>query len=44
MKILKQGKSKEDVDRIIKQVRQFECFICGCVFETDNKVRSIKND
>lgn len=36
MKILKQGKSKEKVDRIIKQVRQFECSICGCVFEADN--------
>ena len=35
MKILKQGKSKEEVDRIIKRVRQFECSICGCVFEAD---------
>ena len=36
MKILKQGKSKEEVARIIKQVRQFECSTCGCVFEADN--------
>lgn len=36
MKILKQGKSKEEVDRIIKRVRQFECLTCGCVFEADN--------
>ena len=36
MKILKQGKSKEEVDRIIKRVRQFECPICGCVFEADD--------
>lgn len=36
MKILKQGKSKEEVDRIIKRVRQFECLTCGCVFEADD--------
>lgn len=36
MKIIKQGKSKEEVDRIIKRVRQFECSICGCVFEADD--------
>lgn len=36
MKILKQGKSKEEIDRITKQVRQFECPVCGCVFEADN--------
>lgn len=35
MKILKQGKSKEEIDRTIKQVRQFECSTCGCVFEAD---------
>lgn len=35
MKILKQGKSKEEVERIFKQVRQFECPTCGCVFEAD---------
>ena len=36
MKILKQGKSKEEVDRIIKRVRQFKCLTCGCVFEADD--------
>lgn len=36
MKILKQGKSKEEIDRIIKRVRQFECSICGCVFEAND--------
>lgn len=36
MKIIKQGKSKEEIDRITKQVRQFECPTCGCVFEADN--------
>ena len=36
MKILKQGKTKEEVERIIKQTRQFECTICGCIFEADN--------
>ena len=36
MKIIKQGKSKEEIDRITKQVRQFECPVCDCVFEADN--------
>ena len=36
MKIIKQGKSQDEVNRIIKQVRQFECSICGCVFEADD--------
>ena len=36
MKILKQGKSKEEIDRITKHVRQFEWPTCGCVFEVDN--------
>ena len=35
MKILKQGKSKEEMDRIIKRVRRFECPTCDCVFEAD---------
>lgn len=36
MKIIKQGKSKEEVGKIIKRVRQFECSICGCIFEADD--------
>ena len=36
MKIIKQGKSKEEVDRIINRVIQFECPICDCVFEADD--------
>ena len=36
MKIIKQGKSKEEIDRITKRVRQFKCSICDCVFEADN--------
>lgn len=36
MKIIKQGKSKEEIDRITKQVRRFECPVCGCIFEADN--------
>lgn len=36
MKIIIQGKSKEEVERQKKIVRHFECQACGCVFEADN--------
>ena len=36
MKIIKQGKSKEEIYRITKEVIRFECPLCDCVFEADN--------
>lgn len=36
MKIIKQGKSKEEIYRITKEVIQFKCPLCDCVFEADN--------
>lgn len=35
MKIIKQGKSKEELKAILKKTKCFECKTCGCVFEAD---------
>lgn len=35
MKIIKQGKSKADVERMIKATKRFECELCGCIFEAN---------
>lgn len=42
MKIIKQGKSKEEVERIVKATKRFECERCGCVFEADKVEYSIR--
>lgn len=35
MKIIKKGKSKEELEAILKVTKRFECKTCGCVFEAD---------
>lgn len=35
MKIIKQGKSKEKLEAILKATKRFECTTCGCIFEAD---------
>ena len=35
MKIIKQGKTKEELDAILKETKRFECKTCGCIFEAD---------
>ena len=35
MKIIKQGKPKEEVDRLINATKRFECKRCDCIFEAD---------
>ena len=35
MKILKQGKSKEELKTILNATKRFKCKTCGCVFEAD---------
>lgn len=35
MNIIKQGKSKEEVERMIKATKRFECERCGCIFEAN---------
>ena len=42
MKFIKQGKSKEDVERIAKATKQFSCKRCGCIFEADKDEYSIR--
>lgn len=36
MKIIKQGKSKEELEAILKAEKRFECSTCGCVFTANN--------
>ena len=35
MKIIKQGKSKEELKAIFNKIKRFECKTCGCIFEAD---------
>lgn len=35
MKIIKQGKTEEELKAILKETRRFECGKCGCIFEAD---------
>lgn len=35
MKIIKQGKSKEELEAILNKTKRFKCKTCGCVFEAD---------
>ena len=35
MKIITQGKSLEEVERIRKKTKRFGCSTCNCVFEAD---------
>lgn len=35
MKVIKQGKNKEELKAIFNETKRFECMTCGCVFEAD---------
>lgn len=35
MKIIKEGKTKEELEAILKETKMFECKTCGCIFEAD---------
>lgn len=35
MKIIKQGLTKEQLEKRLKQTKRFECDKCNCVFEAD---------
>lgn len=35
MKIIKQGKTKEELKAILNKTKRFECKMCGCIFEAD---------
>lgn len=36
MKIIKEGKTKEELEKILKNTKRFECRTCGCIFEANN--------
>lgn len=44
MKIIKQGKSKAEVERMIKATKRFECDLCGCIFEADKTEYETEED
>lgn len=35
MKIIVQGKTKEELKAVLNATRRFECKTCGCIFEAD---------
>lgn len=35
MKIIKEGKPKEELKAILNKTKRFECKTCGCIFEAD---------
>jgi rubredoxin len=35
MKVIKQGKTKEELKAILNATKRFECKTCGCIFEAD---------
>lgn len=44
MKVLKAGKSKEELEVILKAEKQFECKTCGCIFSATNDEYSYVRD
>lgn len=36
MKIIKEGKTKEELEKTLKNTKRFECKTCGCVFEAND--------
>lgn len=44
MKIIKQGKSKEELKKILRHTVRFTCHTCDCVFEADKNEYSVSSD
>lgn len=44
MKIIKPGKTKEEIEVILKAEKQFECATCGCIFSATNDEYSYDRD
>lgn len=44
MKIIKQGKSKEELKTILNKTKRFECKTCGCIFEADKGEYKFEED
>lgn len=44
MKVIKQGKTKEELKAKLKATKRFECKTCGCVFEADEDEYEFEED
>ena len=44
MKIIKQGKSREEIEAILKNEKQFKCATCDCIFSANNDEYKYKHD
>ncbi len=44
MKIIKEGKTKEELEKILKNTKRFECRTCGCIFEADDDEYEFEED
>lgn len=44
MKIIKQGKSKEELEKVLRHTVRFTCRTCDCVFEADEDEYSISSE
>lgn len=36
MKIIKQGKSKEEIEAVLKNEKRFQCATCDCIFSAND--------
>jgi hypothetical protein len=43
MKIIKQGKSKEELEKVLRHTVRFTCGTCNCVFEADEGEYSVSS-
>lgn len=44
MKIIKQGKTEEELKAIVNKTKRFECKTCGCIFEADEGEYEFEED
>lgn len=44
MKIIKEGKTKEELNQILNHTKRFKCKTCGCVFEADESEYKMEQD
>lgn len=44
MKIIKEGKTKEELEKMLKNTKRFECKTCGCIFEADDDEYEYEED
>lgn len=44
MKIIKQGKTKEELEKVLLHTVRFTCRTCDCVFEADEDEYSISSE